>query len=63
MQLQSNAAPKQIELQKRDKSHFEDLFKIFHYFKRFFKFEQILGCNLAVLLVQDHFLLNDCYLI
>ena len=31
MQLQSNAVPKRIELQRRDLLHFEDLFKSFHY--------------------------------
>ena len=43
MQLQSNAAPKQIELQKQDQSHFKDLFKIFDYLIWFLKFDLNLG--------------------
>ena len=56
MQLQSNAAPKRIELQKRDQSHFQDLFKIFHYLKRFFKFH----LNLSFIKASVFFFYLSC---
>ena len=43
--IQFNAAPKQIELQKRAYFHLKDLFKSFQYLIWFSTFEPILGCN------------------